>query len=101
MVLVQKEIFMVSVTYLVFILGVGVNTVYLSIDTNDFEEEKEEKKVTKYGIGCFTLLLSSVLLIIFFNRLIPFLQHYEDFEEDDIHSMYTIEERFTVLEETG
>jgi hypothetical protein len=98
MVLVQKEIFMVSVTYLVFILGVGVNTVYLSIDKNDLEE----KKVTKYEIGCVCILLSFVFLIIFFNRLIPFLQHYEDFEEDDNLSMFTVEERrFTVLTETG
>jgi len=85
MVLVQKEIFMVSLTFLVFILGVGVNTVYLSIGKKD----REDERVSTDEIGCVSLLLSFVFLIIFFNRLIPFLQHYEDFEEDDTLSMFT------------
>jgi len=85
MVLVQKEIFMVSLTFLVFILGIGVNTVYLSI----VKDDREEERVITDEIGCVSLLLSFVFLIIFFNRLIPFLQHYEDFEEDDTLSMFT------------
>lgn len=85
MVLVQKEIIMVSLTFLVFMLGVGVNTVYLSIGKKD----RENEKVAADEIGCVSLLLSFVFLIIFFNRLIPILQHYEDFEEDDTLSMFT------------
>ena len=99
MVLVQKEIFMVSLTFLVFIVGVGVNTVYLSIVK--VKDDREEEKVITDEIGCVSLLLSFVFLIIFFNRLIPFLQHYEDFEEDDTLSIFTVEERFTLLTETG
>ena len=76
---------MVSLTFLVFILGVGVNTVYLSIGKKD----REDERVLTDEIGCVSLLLSFVFLIIFFNRLIPFLQHYEDFEEDDTLSMVT------------
>ena len=71
MVLVQKEIFMVSLTFLVFILGVGVNTVYLSIVK--VKDDREEEKVITDEIGCVSLLLSFVFLLIFFNRLIPFL----------------------------
>ena len=55
------------------------------------------EKVAVYEVCFLALLISFVALISFFNRLIPLLQNFQDFDSDDSITIASQDDRYTVL----